>query len=133
MIKTELKYRVLYAHTDKMGIVYYGKYYEYFEAGRNDMLRKIGYPYRNLENKNYLLPVIESSAKYYSSAKYDDEISVITMMKQMPTVRFRIEYEIYNENDLIVTGHTVHSFVNSLKMKPVKPPDDFIELLKKHF
>jgi len=44
--QTELKYRVLYAHTDKLGVVYYGKYFEYFEAGRSDMLRKLGYPYK---------------------------------------------------------------------------------------
>ena len=60
-----MKYRVLYAHTDKMGVVYYGRYYEYFEAGRNDMLRKFGYPYTELEKKNISLPVFESYCKYY--------------------------------------------------------------------
>ena len=130
MYQTELKYRILYAHTDKMGVVYYGRYYEYFEAGRNDMLRKLGYPYTELEKKNISLPVIESYCKYYSSAKYDDVIVIMTYMKEIPTVRIKIDYEIYTSNDLIASGYTKHAFVNSEKMKPVRPPEQFIELIK---
>jgi acyl-CoA thioester hydrolase len=128
-----LKYRVLYAHTDKMGIVYYGRYFEYFEAGRNDMLRKIGYPYTELEKKNIALPVIESSAKYLSFAEYDDEILIRTFLRQVPTVRINIDYEIYCKERLIVTGKTTHSFVNLERLKPVRPPEDFIKLVKKKF
>jgi acyl-CoA thioester hydrolase len=130
VITTEIDIRVLYAHTDKMGVVYYGRYYEYFEAGRNDMLHKLGYPYVEMEKANIMLPVIESYCKYFSGARYDDMIRVRSMLKEVPTVRIRIEYEILKGDELIVTGHTVHSFVNAEKMKPTRPPERLIEIIK---
>jgi len=130
--QTELKYRVLYAHTDKLGVVYYGKYFEYFEAGRSDMLRKLGYPYKELERENISLPVIESHCQYLSSAKYDDVLIIKSSLKELPTVRIKIEYEIFLSDNLVVTGYTMHAFVNSLNLKPVRPPEDFVNLIKKN-
>ncbi|HEX2788126.1 MAG TPA: thioesterase family protein [Ignavibacteria bacterium] len=130
MIVTEIQQRVLYAHTDKMGVVYYGRYYEYFEAGRNDMLRQIGYPYTEMEAIGIALPVIESSAKYFSSATYDDVITIKTILKEVPTVKIRIEYELYLGDRLVVTGHTVHSFVKADTMKPTRPPERLLEIVK---
>lgn len=131
MIKTELKIRVLYAHTDKMGIVYYGRYFEYFEAGRNDFLRKLGYPYTKIEKQGFILPVIEASSKYFSPALYDDEIILHTILKSVPTVRIRLEYYIENgHSEKLAEGHTVHSFVSEATRKPIRPPADFIELIK---
>jgi acyl-CoA thioester hydrolase len=134
MIISELKIRVLYAHTDKMGIVYYGRYYEYFEAGRNEFLRKLGYPYSKIESQNIILPVIESGARYFAPAKYDDEITLFTMLKSIPAVRFKLEYLIENSNkEKLAEGHTIHSFVNFESMKPTRPPSDFLEIVKSKF
>lgn len=133
MIVTETEYRVLYAHTDKMGVVNNARYLEYFEAGRNDFLRKAGYPYTELESENTGLPVIEVFVKYISGAKYDDVVKIRTMLKNIPTVRFRIDYEIYCNEKMIASGYTIHSFVNFTKMKPVRPPEKFIELIKSKF
>ncbi|HMS34039.1 MAG TPA: thioesterase family protein [Ignavibacteria bacterium] len=133
MIETVIEYRVLYAHTDKMGVVNNVRYFEYFEAGRNDFLRKLGFPYIDLEKQNIGLPVIEAYANYISSAKYDDVINIKTILKNIPTVRFRIDYEIECSGRKIVTGYTVHSFVNFEKMKPVRPPEKIIELIKNRF
>ena len=131
MIISEIKIRVLYAHTDKMGIVYYGRYYEYFEAGRNEFLRKLGYPYSRIESQNIILPVIESNAKYFAPAKYDDEISLYTMLKSIPTVRIKLEYLIENsKKEKLVEGYTIHSFVNYDSRKPIRPPSDFLVLIK---
>lgn len=116
-----------------MGVVNNARYFEYFEAGRNDFLRKLGYPYTMLESINIGLPVIEAFSKFYSGAKYDDVIIVNTILKNIPTVRFRIDYKIYLLENIIAEGYTVHSFVNMLKMKPVRPPEDFILLLKNKF
>jgi acyl-CoA thioester hydrolase len=131
MIVSELKIRVLYAHTDKMGIVYYGRYFEYFEAGRNEFLRKLGYPYSRIESQNIMLPVIEAQAEYIASAKYDDELTLKTILKSLPTVRIRLEYEIYDgHHQKLAVGFTVHSFVNSKTMKPTRPPAEFMALIK---
>ncbi|MDZ4712227.1 MAG: thioesterase family protein [bacterium] len=133
MIETFTEYRVLYAHTDKMGVVNNVRYFEYFEAGRNDFLRKMGFPYTELEKDNIGLPVIEAFAKYIASAKYDDIVIIKTTLKQIPTVRFRIDYEISVNGKLTVTGFTVHAFVRYDKMMPVRPPERFIEMIAEKF
>ena len=130
MIETSTDIRVLYAHTDKMGVVNNLRYLEYFEAGRNDFLRKLGYPYTELEKENIGLPVIEAFLKYISSAKYDDVVKIRTILRNVPSVKFKIEYEIFCDEKIIVTGYTQHAFVNLELMKPVRPPADFIELVK---
>ncbi len=130
MVTSEIKIRVLYAHTDQMQIVNNGRYFEYFEAGRNTLLRELGYPYTELEKIDYALPVIEAHANYISTAKYDDIIVVKSYLREMPTVKVKIEYELFVNETLIVTGHTVHSFIKLSSMKPAKPPTEFLELVK---
>ena len=116
-----------------MGVVNNVRYFEYFEAGRNDFLRKLGLPYVELEKQNVGLPVIEAYAKYISSAKYDDIITIRTFLNQIPSVRIKIEYEIVCNERIIVTGFTVHSFVNYEKMKPIRPPGIIMELIRSKF
>ncbi len=133
MIKNEHIYRPLYAHTDIMGIVNNTRYLEYFEAGRNELMRSIGYPYTKLEAGNIGLPLIEAHVNYYKPAKYDDEMRIIAFLKSLPTVRIKIEYEIKVGDTLLVDGYTTHSFLDLKRFRPVRPPADFIELLKTYF
>lgn len=130
MIKSEINIRVLYAHTDKMGIINNGRYFEYFEAGRNTLLRELGYPYTELEKINFGLPVIEAHANYVSTAAYDDIVTVRAILASMPGVRVRIDYELCVGTKLIATGYTIHSFINMDTMKPARPPKNFIELVR---
>jgi len=133
MIKNEHIYRPLYAHTDIMGIVNNTRYLEYFEAGRNELMRNIGYPYTKLEAGNIGLPLIEAHVNYYKPAKYDDELRIIAYLKSVPTVRIKIDYEIMVGDLLLVDGYTTHSFLDLKRFKPVRPPADFLELLKTYF
>ncbi|HWQ80964.1 MAG TPA: thioesterase family protein [Ignavibacteria bacterium] len=133
MIKNEHIYRPLYAHTDIMGIVNNTRYLEYFEAGRNELMRNIGYPYTKLEAGNIGLPLIEAHVNYYKPAKYDDELRIIAYLKSLPTVRIKIDYEIMVGDLLLVDGYTTHSFLDLKRFKPVRPPADFLELLKTYF
>jgi YbgC/YbaW family acyl-CoA thioester hydrolase len=80
--------RVRYAETDQMKMVYYGKYLEYFESGRSDLLRSIGLPYPEIEHLGYLLPVVEAHARYFKSARYDDLIEVSTILRERPLAKF---------------------------------------------
>jgi acyl-CoA thioester hydrolase len=131
MIVSELKIRMLYAYTDKMGVVYYGRYFEFYEAGRNEFLRKLGYPYSKVESRGYILPVIEAASRYFAPARYDDEVSLYTILKDIPTVRIKLEYIIENSShEKLAEGYTIHSFVNAETMKPARPPQDFVELVK---
>lgn len=133
MIKSETYIRVLYAHTDKMNIVNNARYLEYFEAGRNELLRSIDFPYTELEKLNIALPVIETYCKYISAAKYDEVIKVQSYLKEKPSVKIKIFYQLFVDDKLIAEGYTVHSFVNLQKMKPVRPPEIFINVLKNYF
>lgn len=130
MITSESKVRVLYAHTDKMGIVNNARYLEYFEMGRTDLLRNIGYRYRDMEEDNIALPLIEAQCKYIFPAYYDDLVIIKSSLKEKPTVRIRIDYELFVEEKLIATGYTIHSFVDLEKLKPVRPAQKLLKLLE---
>jgi acyl-CoA thioester hydrolase len=135
MIFSDTKIRVRYADTDQMKFVYYGKYFEYFEQGRSDLLRQIGMPYPEIERMGYILPVVEAHAEYRQSAIYDEEITVRTIIEEMPGVRVKINYRIFRANvpEPITSGYTVHSFVNVEKKTPVRPPVKFMQILERQF
>ena len=127
--------RVRYADTDQMRVVYYGKFFEYFEQGRSDLLRDVGMPYGEVEAMGIYLPVIEAGAKYKHSARYDDLLLVETILSEMPIARIRIEYRVYRqgEKDPMAEGFTVHSFINAQTGKPTRAPMKFLEVLETAF
>ncbi len=135
MISSSTEIRVRYADTDQMKMVYYAKYFEYFESGRSDLLRDIGLPYPEIEHMGFHLPVIEAHAKYYKSARYDDLIKVTTTLRDKPQARVRLEYQIHNveTNDLLVEGYTVHSFIDAATGKPTRAPGRFSEIVETAF
>ncbi len=134
MIVSETLVRVRYADTDQMRFAYYGKYFEYFEQGRSDLLRLIGLPYPEIEREGYFLPVIESHANYLKSARYDDELLVKTIFTELPQARLRIEYKVFNTStsELVATGHTIHSFLLASTGKPARAPEFFLDAVKKY-
>ncbi|HEX9828935.1 MAG TPA: thioesterase family protein [Bacteroidota bacterium] len=134
MIKQTSQIRVRYADTDQMKFVYYGKYFEYFEQGRSDLLRTIGLPYTQIEEMGFFLPVVEACAKYRKPARYEDLLSVETMIMEMPVARIRIEYKVWRkeEEEPIVEGYTVHSFINAETGKPTRAPQVFLQSLEEN-
>ena len=128
--KTEI--RVRYADTDQMQFVYNGKYFEYFEVGRTEMLRGIGLPYSKIENEGYQLPVLETYAKYLSPSFYDDILIVESFVKNYPVLKIHIDYRIYRkENNLLVAeGFTEHAFIKKDTKKPSRPPAFFVIAMK---
>ncbi|MBF8983343.1 acyl-CoA thioesterase [Lutibacter sp. B2] len=112
--------RVRYEETDQMGVVYYGNYYTWFEVGRTEFFRSLGYTYAQLEEEGIILPVIESQCSYKDSAKYDDELSIRTTIKNLKGVRLEFQYEVIRKKDetILATGSTTHAFVNK-NLKPV--------------
>ena len=124
MITSRSAVTVRYAETDMMGIVYHGNYLPWFEIGRTNLLKEQGIPYRALEAEGYRLPVLEVAVKYHRPALYDDTIAVITKLREKPLLRIRLEYELFRGNELLVTGHTLHAFIDR-EGKPVRPPPAF--------
>ena len=127
--------RVRYADTDKMQFVYNGKYLEYFEVGRTEILRHVGLPYSQLENEGYQLPLIEAGLKYKTPAHYDDELNIEATIKELYSAKVRIDYNVTRKEDnaLIATGFTEHMFMKEDTKRPTKPPKIYIDALKKYF
>jgi acyl-CoA thioester hydrolase len=106
--------RVRYAETDQMGVVYYANYLVWFEVGRTELLRSLGWSYREMEHEGFGLPVIESSCLYHRPARYDDELEIRTKGTLLSAVRMQFDYEIMRNpgGELIVSGRTLHAAVN---------------------
>lgn len=132
MLVSRSQIQVRYAETDMMGIVYHGNYLPWFEVGRTTLLRENGFPYRDLEAEGYFLPVIELGVKYQRPAKYDDLLTIVTHMRERPVLRIRLEYEVFRGEELLVTGFTVHTFINKAG-EPVRPPPAFAEKMRTVF
>ena len=132
MLTNITQLRVRYADTDQMRFAYYGKYFEYFEQARADFLRSVGFPYGALEEQGVWIPVIEAHAEYKRSARYDDLLIIETRVREVPGVKFRIEYEVHRdgESEILATGHTVHTFLKALTGKPTRPPANFISVFE---
>lgn len=125
----ETQIRVRYAETDQMGYVYYGNYAMYFEVGRVEALRALGFSYKQLEEEGYMLPVLDSRFKYLAPGKYDDHLKVIVKIPVKPSLKFYFEYEILNEQDELLTeGSTTLVCVNKETGKPCRPPAKLIDL-----
>ncbi len=116
--------RVRYAETDQMNIVYYGNYAQYFEVGRTECIRQLGYTYREMEELGVRMPVVELSTRFLRSARYDDLITIKTMLKELPwNHEIRFHHEVYNENGkLLTTGSVLLYFINSETGKRMPVP-----------
>jgi acyl-CoA thioester hydrolase len=134
MYRSETRIRVRYAETDPMGYAYYGYYAMYYEVARVESLRQLGMTYKELEAMGTMMPVLENHSNYLAPALYDDEIRIVTTIRDRPGVRIRFEYDIYNgEGKLIHQGETLLAFVNKASGKPCRPPKVFMQLLQPFF
>ena len=128
---TVMPYRVPYADTDQMGVVYYANYLVYFERFRNELLRDAGYTYRRLEEDGIAMPVIEAVCSYKASAKYDDLLEITGRFAEAKGVKFKIECEVRREGKILVEGYTVHACMDLKSGRPTRPPEFIRELLLK--
>ena len=113
--------RTRYGETDQMGIIYHPNYYIYFEMGRTEYLREAaGISYKEMEELGIMMPLTETHCKYRIPAKYDDEILVRTIIKEMTVARIAFSYKLLRTSDevLLAEGETVHAFTNT-SGKPV--------------
>jgi acyl-CoA thioester hydrolase len=132
MLTTSTEIRVRYADTDQMQFVYNGKYLEYFEVGRTEMLREMGLPYNKIEKEGYQLPVLETYVKFNLPAYYDEILIIKSILKEYPALKIHIDYEIIRKGttDLIAKGFTVNAFINIKTKKVTRPPEFFLNIVK---
>ncbi len=128
----EIEYRVPYADTDQMGVVYYANYLEYFERSRTEMLRSAGLPYSELERRGIFLPVSEAYCKYHASARYDDLLTFRSWVKEIKGVRMVVESEVRRDGELLVSGYVTLVSVN-VERKVSRMSNDLIESCQQFF
>lgn len=124
MKEYQFQVRVRYAETDQMGVVYHGNYAQYFEMGRVEWLRNMGVSYKWMEENGVMLPVVSLTMNYKKPARYDDLLTVKTILKSQTSVKIEFDYEIYSEaNELLTTGYSMLVFVDMKTGRPMLPPD----------
>lgn len=117
--------RVLYAETDKMGVAYHARYFEWFERARTELLRQAGCPYTEWEERGYRLPVIECQARFMAPVRYDDALIILPTVTDLRPASITIAYEVFKEGNEIpvASGYTKHALVGENGKIRRFPPD----------
>lgn len=132
MITSKTQVRVRYAETDKMGYVYYGDYAQYFEVGRVEALRELGWTYKAMEEDGIMLPVLEFTVRYLKPAFYDDLITIHTYIKEVPSARIKFYHELYNEKgEKLTNAEVILVFINMKTGKPCAAPEKLVKAISK--
>ncbi len=124
-----ITYRVPYADTDQMHVVYYANYLTLFERGRNELMRACGYTYRELEAGGFALPVTEAHVSYHLPATYDDLLEITAWCSEFKGVRLKICCEVRRDGKLLAEGYTIHAHVNIRTLRPARPSQDMLAAL----
>ena len=127
--------RVHYALTDQMGVVYHGHYAQFYEIGRTEALRSLGLTYKEVEATGVIMPVTEIHSKFIRPALYDDLITVVTTVREMP-LHHKIVFhsEIYNEKkELLNVGDVTLFFMEAKTMKRSVIPDQIKAKMSEFF
>ncbi|WP_346320043.1 thioesterase family protein [Chitinophaga sp. YIM B06452] len=135
MYTTTIDIRVRYGETDQMGYLYYGNYALYYEVGRTDAIRQLGFTYRELEEQGVIMPVAELQVKYLRPAYYDDVITVKTILKELPANhKIQFHSELYNQKgELLNVGNVTLAFVDAKTKTRMNMPEALREKLAPYF
>jgi acyl-CoA thioester hydrolase len=135
MYESITQVRVRYAETDQMNVVYYGNYAQYFEVGRVESIRQLGYTYKDMEASGVIMPVVELNIRYLRPATYDDLITVKTTIRELP-VDHKIEFfqEVFNEQGkLLTSGKVLLYFLEAGTRRKIRMPDALYQRLLPFF
>lgn len=124
-LRHTISYRVPYADTDQMQVVYYANYLVYFERIRNELLRASGLTYREVEAQGYALPVREAHVSYHAPATYDDLLTITGWCTALKGARLTLSYTVHCGDKLLAEGYTLHAFVNKSTLRPTRPTPAF--------
>ena len=120
----EVRLRVRYAETDKMGVVYHSNFFVWMEIGRVELMRNLGFDYKQMELEDDChLPVVDARCRYKSPVYYDEEVIVRTELRHIRQSLMRFGYEIVRQSDgtLVAEGETTHIVVNARMEKRQLP------------
>ena len=131
----EHKKRIRYGETDQMGYLYYGNYALLFEIGRVEAIRSMGISYKYMEEEmGIMMPVLSLESRYLGPARYDELITIRTILKELPTKMIEFHHEILNENDKVIHKAIVKLFFVDMKTnKRVSTPSYLTDRIKDQF
>jgi acyl-CoA thioester hydrolase len=134
MSVSQTRIRVRYAETDQMGVVYYANYFIWFEIGRVELLRQLGFQYKEMETEDDChIPVVEATCRYKSPARYDDELLLETTVVALRRTVIKFGYRLLRlENEaltLLAEGETTHVTVDR-SMRKVRLPQKYVAVLE---
>lgn len=126
---TESRTRVRYAETDQMGIAHHANYLVWFEIGRTDLCRVTGITYRMIEERGFLLVVVEIGCRYRTPYRYDDEVLIRTRVEEAGSRSMRFGYELLDGSGRIAHGEgfSKHLWLDRRSRRPVVAPRDVME------
>ena len=128
----QTQFRVRYSETDQMRVVYHGNYAQYFEVGRVEWLRNKGVSYKWMEENGIMLPVVSLTMNYKKPDRYDELLTLKTILINQTSVKIEFAYELYNEvGELLTTGNSILVFVDMKTARPIAPPAYIFELLNR--
>jgi acyl-CoA thioester hydrolase len=114
-----------------MGVVYYGNYGRFYEMGRSEMIRELGFPYAELEEMGVVMPVYSVEAKYRKVITYDELITIETTVKEMPTAKMKFHHRIFNEDGALAHEATVVLvFMDIETKKLIRAPRVLLDVIK---
>ncbi len=124
--------RVRYSETDQMGVVYNSNFFIWFEIGRVELLRSLGFSYRELESDGYHLPVVEVRCRYKAPALYDDTLLIRTRITNLRPSLIAFGYQTIRQSDgaLLAEGESIHIVVGAGKQK-VQLPEKYLAALRR--
>ncbi|HXU14505.1 MAG TPA: thioesterase family protein [Terriglobales bacterium] len=129
---SEIKIRVRYAETDQMGVVYHANHFVWFEVGRVEFLRQLGFSYKDMERQDGChIAVVEARCRYKAPARYDDEVIVRTQLKNVRESLVHFGYELVRATDglLLAEGETTHVVIDR-ELKKTAIPDKYMTIFQ---
>jgi acyl-CoA thioester hydrolase len=112
LLSHDFQVRVRYKEVDQMGFLYYGNYFTFFEVGRSEMLRSCGSTYREVEESGLFGVVVKAECSYHKPAKYDDLLTIRTILKRVTRVKLEYEHQILRDSEVLAVGHVTLAFVD---------------------
>jgi acyl-CoA thioester hydrolase len=128
----ETRLRVRYAETDQMGVVYHSNHFIWFEVGRVELLRQLGFSYRDMETKDgRFIAVAEAKCRYRAPVRYDEEVLVRTQLLNVRDSIVHFGYELRRAEDgaLLAEGETTH-IVTDAEMKITALPEKYLKVFR---
>ena len=122
--------RVRFAETDAQGVAHHSNYLVWFEAARVDFLERFAGGYQRLRDEGIESLLTEAHVRYVAPARFDDRLLVHARILDVRGARFRFEYAVERDGELIADGWTAHGTVDATTLRPTRTPQWLVDAIE---